>query len=775
MNKRVHDFANTPVAPGRPRRDYAPRQPSAFPAVSVITPYFNTGEVFLETAQCVMSQSLQQWEWLIVNDGSNEPDALDILSSFRDRDPRIRVIDMERNRGLPAARNAGLREAHAESVFFLDSDDLIEPTTLEKTVWCLESYPEFHFCKGFTVHFGAEESLARSGFEAGPVFLSRNVVTIRCLVRRDTARAVGGFDESLVQGLEDWDFWLKCAAHGYWGRTIPEFLDWYRRRESHSDRWAAWTPRGLVQMRRELQRRYPELYAGRFPATAPRAQTPYADIPQEIPFENLLTADCGTSARKRVLLIAPWMALGGSDKFNLDLIKQLGRHGYDVSMATTLPDNYPWYEEFARLTPDIFVLPNFLRPNDYPRFLTYLIRSRGFEAAIVSNSELAYRFLPLLRSQCPATTFVDFCHIEEENWNNGGHPRQAAAYQDALDLNIVSSHHLKEWMTGRGADPTQIEVCHTNADTELLSPSAELRAEVRAKMGLAADLPVILYAARLCKQKQPDVFARVVQLLHTKGLNFICLVAGDGEERKRLVSGLRRLRLTQHVVMLGAVSIEGMRELYAASDILFLPSEMEGIALTIFEAMAMGIVPVSADVGGQSELVTPECGILVKPSTKEQQAQDYAAALERLFGSRELRESMGRAARARVCSEFRLEGMGERFVQLLELAGQYRIERPKAGASPRLGTEHALQAVEHARVLEAANSLWKYHGLEVARRRVEIRLMPLSSAAWRVHGRLFRLWRLFRIAKDRVWIAGHWIKDRVWIAGHRIKVWVRGT
>ncbi len=756
MKRPLPDFTDTPVAPSRPRFPYNTAQASAPPAVSIITPYFNTGEVFLETAQCVMGQSLQQWEWLIVNDGSTQPDSLRILDAFRNRDPRIRVIDMERNRGLPAARNAGLREANASSVFFLDSDDLLEPTTLEKTVWCLESYLEFSFCKGLTVHFGAIEGLAYSGFEAGTLFLSRNVVTIRCLVRRDVALAVGGFDESLVHGLEDWDFWLKCASRGYWGHTIPEFLDWYRRRESHSDRWAAWTPDGVKEMRRELRRRYPELFAGQFPPVGARPLSPYSSVPDCIPFDNLLAKDS-----QRTLLIAPWMALGGSDKFNLDLIGQLQFRGHDVSMATTLPDNYPWYKEFARLTPDIFILPNFLRPNDYPRFLAYLIRSRRFDSVVVSNSELAYRFLPFLRSQCPETTFVDYCHMEEEYWNNGGHPRQAVAYQDSLDLNIVSSHHLKAWMTARGADASQIEVCYTNVDTELLSPKPGMRAQLRSSMGLAPDVPVLLYAGRLCKQKQPQVFARVVQLLHARHLSFLCLVAGDGEDRKWLVSALRRRRLTSHVIMLGAVSPEGMRDLYAVSDVLFLPSQMEGIALTIFEAMAMEVVPVSADVGGQSELVTPECGVLIKPGNEEQQAVAYADALERLLRSRDLRDPMARSARDRVCSGFRIEQMGDRMAQLIDLAETYRHTRPKPAVGPRLGTEHAVQAVEHARVLEAANPLWKYHGLEAARRRSKALIKPFKAAVWRLLQRAAPLVRLARGAKDVVWITGHRIKVRV--------------
>lgn len=753
------DFANTPVAPRRPHFDYLPREHGAPPAVTVVTPFYNTDEVFLETAQCVASQSLQQWEWLIINDGSDRPESLQILDTYRERDRRIRVIDMGKNRGLPAARNVGLREARAHSVFFLDSDDLLEPTALEKTAWCLESYPEFSFCKGLTVAFGGQVGFFGAGFETGRLFLSRNIVTIRSLVRREMALSVGGFDESFVHGLEDWEFWLHCASHGFWGYSIPEVLDWYRRRETHSDRWSAWTPSGIAGMRKELRRRYPRLYAGKFPPTTAPPLPPYPRVRDEIPFANLLTKN-----KRRILLVIPWMALGGSDKFNLDLIGQLQGRDYEVTITTTLPDNYPWHAEFARLTPDVFILPSFLRPNDYPRFLCYLVHSRQCDAVLVSNSELGYRFLPYLRARCPETAFLDFCHMEEEHWNNGGHPRQGVAYQDVLDLNVVSSQHLKAWMIERGADASQIEVCYTNVDSRLLKPEPGVKARVRTELGIPVETPVLLYAGRLCRQKQPQIFLRVMQELRARRLEFACLVAGDGDQRRWLASELRRHRLARSVTMLGAVTTQKMHELLAASDILFLPSQMEGIALAIFEAMAMEVVPVSADVGGQSELVTPDCGVLIRPGTEDCQVTSYADALERLLRDAELRTGLGRNARIRACSGFHIEQMGARMVELLEKAQRYHLTRPKPEAGPRLAAELAVLAVEHARVSEATGPLWKYHRLEAIRRQFIGSIVPTTKASRKLLSSLASPLRFFRAAKDTIWIVGH-----------RIKMYVRRT
>jgi glycosyltransferase involved in cell wall biosynthesis len=756
MDPLAPDFANTPVSPKRPHFHYVADGEPATLAVTIVTPYYNTGEIFFETAQSLLQQSLQQWEWLIVNDGSDDPEALRVLDEFRSRDPRIRVIDLDRNQGLPAARNAGIQQASAENVFFLDSDDLIEPTALEKMAWCLESYSEFGCCKGLTVAFGAQQYASKIGFENRNQFLQQNPITILAMVRRSVLLDVEGFDESLRTGLEDWDFWLRCAVQEHWGRTVPEYFDWFRRRQDHGDRWASWTPEGEREVRRKLKQRYPELFADGLPMVAPQPLLPYGNIPQRIPFANTLT-----KKKKRILFILPWMAMGGADKFNLDSMSLLRERGYEISIATTLPANYAWFRQFARLTPDIFVLPHFLRLNDYPRFLHYLIRSRNTDLVLVSNSELGYKFLPYLRAKCPETTFVDYCHMEEEYWHNGGHPRSAVAYQEALDLNIVSSHHLKDWMVSRGADPSRIETCYTNIDAELYSPDSGLRSRTRADLHIPPDIPVLLYAGRLCEQKQPKVFASVMRNLKGRKLRFICLVAGDGEDRRWLSRYLRRHRLKKHVRMLGAVKHERMRELLAASDIFFLPSRMEGISLAIYEAMSMGIVPVSAEVGGQSELVTPDCGVLVRRGSHQDEVDAYSDVLESLIRSPERRESLGKAARDRVCTQFRLEQMGDRMDHLLELAQHSHRPPSTLMADTGLATEHAVLAIECERISQVAGPLWKYQKVQSALWRISQITSPLVTQARRLAWHLRPLASPVRKAKDVIWILGHRLKVRM--------------
>ncbi len=707
IDPRSPNYASTPVAPDRPRFPYRQevsqdRQRTVAPAVSVITPFYNTGHVFLETAQCVLSQSLQNIEWIIVDDGSTNSESIAMLAAVAASDPRVRVVRLESNVGPGGGRNAGIRVARAPYVFQLDADDLIEPTTLEKCAWYLWDNPNVTFVKGWTVGFSHNPHLWTRGFHDGPHFLSENLATITTMLRRDAVLEVGGYDQSIVGGMEDWDLWVRLASGGKWGATIPEYLDWYRRRPNHADVWEDWD--GAERQRKftaRLRERYRDLTTENFPKIEPRPAFPFEDVPRELPFDNTLS-----KGPKRLLVVVPWLTMGGADKFNIRMIEQLRSRGWEVTVASTLAGDQGWLAQFTQLTPDVFVMPHFLRPAARPAFLRYLIESRGISHVLMSNSELAYLVLPYLRSTCPDVTYVDYCHMEEDYWKNGGYPRYAAYCQEQLDLNVVSSNHLQRWMVNRGADISRIEVCTTNEDTTQWHPDADSRASVRKELSIPLDTATLLYAGRICDQKQPRVFAQTVLELHKRGADFVVIVAGDGVDKPMLEEFSQRHGLGKHLRFLGAVPNSRMKPLMAASDIFFLPSLWEGISLAVYEAMASGLAIIGADVGGQRELVTPECGRLVQRSTPDKETQQYADALVPLIADPAYARAVGARCRQRIIDHYQLHHMGDQMDRLLMVASQHKHSSPRPPVSPRLGYELAVRAVEYLRLHELADALW---------------------------------------------------------------------
>ena len=86
------DYSNTPVNPNRPRYHYQLVELSLKPIVSIVTPFYNTGPIFQETAFSILQQSLQQFEWIIVNDGSYEAESLTILEHSEAWIPGLRSL-----------------------------------------------------------------------------------------------------------------------------------------------------------------------------------------------------------------------------------------------------------------------------------------------------------------------------------------------------------------------------------------------------------------------------------------------------------------------------------------------------------------------------------------------------------------------------------------------------------------------------------------------------------------------------------------------------------
>lgn len=405
-------------------------------------------------------------------------------------------------------------------------------------------------------------------------------------------------------------------------------------------------------------------------------------------------------------MLVPWFAVGGADKFSLDLLMQLTNRGWQVYVIATLPSDHPWLSRFTAFAQEVLLLPECCSIGTYPQFLRDTIQARCIDIVLIANSELGYLLLPYLRAECPDVTFVDYCHMEEQAWKRGGYPRMSIEQRALLDLQIVSSDYLRGWMIDGGAEEQRVRVCYTNIDPDTWQPDSERRTRVRQEFqdvyGLAKTTPMILYAGRICNQKQPHVFAETIRLLRQKTHHFLAIVAGEGPELVQLQASVSRHGLQAHVRFLGAVSNERMRDLMIAADIFFLSSEWEGIALSVFEAMACGLPVVGADVGGQSELVTPACGILIPRSDMQTEALQYTDILASLLADASRRTALGKAGAQRIRQHFQLEQMGDRMVSLLQEACRLHTDLPRPVPDAAWGKAKADRAILYLRIQAVA-------------------------------------------------------------------------
>ena len=198
------------------------------PKVSVIITCYNLGQYLDEAVNSVLSQTYQDFEILIVNDGSTDDFTNGLLAAYQRA--KTTVYHTE-NQGLPSARNYGIERATGEYVCCLDADDKYHTEFLEKTVVVFEKDLEEKFGIVTTNYQLFENSTNKIDvIDFDPYILAvENCLHVASLFRRKCWRLVGGFAVNL-SGYQDWSLWLAIIARGYKWFTIKEYLFFYRDR-----------------------------------------------------------------------------------------------------------------------------------------------------------------------------------------------------------------------------------------------------------------------------------------------------------------------------------------------------------------------------------------------------------------------------------------------------------------------------------------------------------------------------------------------------------------
>lgn len=206
--------------------------PSAekLPAVSIIIPCYNLAHLIGETVDSVVSQSFQDWECIIVNDGSTDntrETAMDITARHGKRFHLVETV----NRGLANARNLGISHARGKYILPLDADDMIKPAMLETTVGFLEANPDFGIVSTYIQHFGLRDDVWATGPFSIEIEKANNVLPYCSLYRREVYDSVGGYNSTTLRSeYEDWDFWLGAMEKGWQGHILEDPLFCYRKR-----------------------------------------------------------------------------------------------------------------------------------------------------------------------------------------------------------------------------------------------------------------------------------------------------------------------------------------------------------------------------------------------------------------------------------------------------------------------------------------------------------------------------------------------------------------
>lgn len=203
--------------------------------VSIITPCYNSEKFIGETIDSVLNQTYQDWEWLIVDDGSVDK-SVEIIRQYDD--PRIHLIVLDENAGAAEARNIGLEKAFGRYISFLDSDDVWLPHFLETSIKYLQKNNEELVYATYKRHDEDLKPLLEDFIAEDNITFDR--ILYNCPIPMLTAmydsQRIGKIKIPDIDMREDYAMWIEVLRKIPKARAIKEPLAIYRIRKSSYSR-----------------------------------------------------------------------------------------------------------------------------------------------------------------------------------------------------------------------------------------------------------------------------------------------------------------------------------------------------------------------------------------------------------------------------------------------------------------------------------------------------------------------------------------------------------
>lgn len=690
------------------------------PLVSIITPYYNAGTYFEQTYRCVLNQTFPWFEWIIVNDGSTRQEDVVLLEQLAEKDARIRVLHKE-NGGISSARNMGIKASKAEIIVPLDADDLIEPTYIELIYWGLYFNPEATWSYTDSLGFGTQEYQWRKQFSSEYMKV-HNILVCTAGIRKSAIIAAGYYLEDVKYFNEDWYMWLILLSKGQYPVHIKNYGFWYRRNDS-----GVLSKIQNEESIKEKARDLIEEAASTVEETVTAIEYPRAGRTNQFIKPRLSGFDRKVFQEHKkihVMMLIPWMEMGGADLFNLDIVKRISKEDFEISILSTVAGESTWRQRFEEYVTDLFELPTFLDIGNYAEFISYFIRSREIDVIFLSNSYYGYYLVPWLRKHFPDVAIIDYVHMEEWYWRNGGYARTSGAMGGILEKTYVCNERTRQVMINEfGRDKNSVETLYIGVDHEKYDAENVESGTIRNRFGIENNRKIVLFPCRMHPQKRPFFMLEVAEQVKRQMPGVAFIAVGDGPQLAELQETAQKKKLEGTVYLAGRA--EDMLPYYKDADLTLICSLKEGLALTAYESLSMGVPVISSDVGGQKELIDQAVGRIISLEQDEEKDLDnrdfseheiaaYTDAIIALLQDREQYMQTKRACRERIEKQFSSDMMIHKlehiFTQLAKDKQQKQSRHHKSDVlkeTDSLAEDYLTIYMEHESLECELQELWK--------------------------------------------------------------------
>ncbi len=608
--------------------------------------------MFLSDAvSSVVSQSFADWEIIIVNDGSAD-DTTSVVQQLQQRYPtrQIKFVD-QYNSGASATRNVGFRLALGTYILPLDADDKIAPDFLSQAVSVLDSDPSTGFVYSHIQHFGTDNRFYYiPQFDPETEIHTDNIIPTCSLVRRTVWEEVGGYNEEMKDGYEDWDFWISCIEKGFKGYRVDAPLFYYRKRPDST------SPRANRIRSRLISRivlNHPHLYSEK----------------RKIHAERILSSNSSLSRLPRVVLICPYFApsTGGLEKAVEDLGVRLCRQGYSVYVATWhLPDRVVSYHRGITIIP-LSDPGSPGSPSTWMGEIRQIVMSGEFDACILFADPMNNFVWSLLDAEIPESTkLIIQLLINKEGYSRWEHnpifrDRLASILKNATACLALTSDGIESKFL-RSVDISPVLI--PNA-VDPLPPANDFRKIY----GIPDSQFMILHVANLWPVKNHLGLLRALEGMN-QGWKLVMIGYPPYHDSQSpyVQEVLGSVQGRSDVLYIPGLDSAGISAAMQACDVFVLPSHGEVSPLVVLEAMAHA----------RPWVVTPQCGsasdLAGGAITALEGFRDVLSVLSR---SPDLRKRLGKLGQLQWQTSYRWEHVIEAWKELVDQGTvSYSFEMP---------------------------------------------------------------------------------------------------
>ena len=586
------------------------------PLISIIMPFYNDKEHIEQTINSLLNQTFPAFEILIIDDGSNDKESIEKLKEIQKLDSRIKVHHKE-NGGAAVARDYGVSKTAKNSkyIVFCDSDDLLNKTYLETSFWTLETNQKASWAYTDSIGFEGTEYTWNKWFDSNKM-KKENDLVITSMIKKDDFNEVEGFNINEKNVYEDWNLWLKLIAKGHFPVHMNYYGCWYRRKaESELNRARENNERAMEIINATAKTIKGDIKAKQYPLF----NYDWDIIKDEV--KSIPSVKRSENNKINLLMIIPWMVMGGADQFNFDLISRLDKSKYDITIISTEPAVNTYRQAFEDYA-TVYDLSTFLDQKYWVAFINYIIEKNNINIILNTNSEFGYGMLPYLKAKHQNIPIIDYVHMEEWYNRNGGYSRDSSGVASVLDKTLVCNENSRKILIDHfGRNEKEVETVYIGVDEKKFDPSKYDRDKLKEKYNLPKDKYIMSFICRISEQKRPMLLLEVIKKLKETRDDFVVLIIGDGNLLNKMKSTAKKYNLLNNMIFMGRTNKTD--EIYDVSDLTINCSIKEGLALTAYESLAMGVPVVSSDVGGQKELIDENTGVIVPCMQEEEDIFDF--------------------------------------------------------------------------------------------------------------------------------------------------------